>query len=95
LAAHHARQRHGLVAGADQHVVGRERALDAVEGRHRLPRPRAAHDDRSATECAAIEQVVRLAEVEHHEVRRVDEQVDRTLSDGEQQHAQPTRRFAG
>ena len=66
-----------------------ERALDAVERGEALARARVAHDDAARRERRGVEQVVGLADVEHHEVRQVDEQVERPLSDGEQQRAQP------
>ena len=64
-------------------------ALFAVERLHLLVRSRHAHPDTVAGQASAVEGVVGLAQIEHHEVREIDEQVQGTLPHGEQQPLQP------
>ena len=101
LAAHDAGERDGCLARADQEVGGLQRAGLAVEGLDRLAVPRVPDDDPPTAavrlealpiQGGAVEDVVGLAEVHHYEVREIDEQVDRSLADGEQEPAEPVRR---
>ena len=85
-----------LGVGDEQHV-GRELALDVVEGLEALPGDGAADDDRgppvgAGVDRGGIERVDRLAELEHHVVRGVDDVRDGTLARGEQAHLHPVRR---
>ena len=66
-----------VVGVADQQVVGGERALDAVERRHRLAVVGEAHAEAAAAERVEVERVVRLVELEHHVVGDVDDVADR------------------
>ena len=94
LAAHDPGQGDRLATGGDQHVGGGELALFPVQGRHGLAVLGVAHQDAVGTELAAVEQMIRLGQVQHHEVRDVHEQVDGTLARGQQQVAHPLRGLA-
>ena len=95
LAAHDARQRLGLVARAHEQVRRFEHALLLVERRDVLTGLRTANVHCATLQVRGVECVHRLAEVEHHEVREVDRQVDRTLPHRGEQHAQLPRRRVG
>ena len=75
-----------------QHV-GVEHALDVVERRHPLPRPRTAHDEPPARDEVGVERVHGLAGEEHHEVRDVHDVVDRPLPRRHEACLQPRRRL--
>ncbi len=85
----------GLAALAGDHAdAPRQRALLAVERRQRLARARPAHDERVARHARQVEGVARLAELDHHVVREVDDVVDRPDADQLEPVAQPRRRRA-
>jgi hypothetical protein len=94
-APHHASQGHRGLPGADQQVGDLQPALEPVQRGQALALARQAHDDPLGGEPLAVEQVVGLAQVQHHEVREVDQQVDRTLPHGQQQMPQPLRAGLG
>ena len=95
LAAHHAGQGDGFLSGTDQQVGGNQLALGPIQGRELLAGPRIAHVDAGRRQAAAVEDVVGLPEVEHHEVREVDQLIVRLLPHGEQEPAQPVGRGQG
>ena len=72
-AAHHARERDGALAVADDEIVLEERAVHAVERPQLLSAPGAADDDRAPAHPVEIERVHRVAELEHDEVGHVDD----------------------
>ena len=79
-----------VAVGDQEHLVG-ELALDVVQRLEPLPRQRATHDDRGPPvgprmDGAGVERVDRLAELEHHVVRGVDDVRDRPLAGGEEAH---------
>ena len=74
--AHHTRHRlRARPVGDDEHVV-RQGAFDAVEGPNRFPGPRAADPQLAACEPVEVERVHRLAQLDHHVIRDVDDVVD-------------------
>ena len=81
-------------AVADQHVLGREGALDAVERRHLLGLAGAPHHDPAAGQRREVERVQRLAEVEKDVVGGVDDGVDRADAARLEARRQPRRRRA-
>jgi hypothetical protein len=76
-AAHHARDCDGALGVGDHEVFALERARGAVERRDLLVGARAPHVDRAAAQRRRVEGVQRLAELEQHEIRHVDDDVDR------------------
>ena len=94
LSAHDTGESDAFLAVGDQQVVGRERVFLAVEGGELLVRSGAAdHDGRFAVVAAADETIVegveRLAGLEHHVVRDVDDVVDAAETDLLERGAQP------
>src|SRR5712691_238879 len=87
--AHHARDDGRPLGVADRRHLGRERALDPVEGDDLLPSPGAPHDDGRAPQLGQVERVQRLVELEEDVVRRVDDVVDCTLTDRGQSVREP------
>jgi hypothetical protein len=95
-AAHHARDRDGALGVRDHQIVGGQRPRGTVQRRELLVRPRAADADPPAAECRPVEGVQRLAELEEHQVRHVDDHVDRAHPGrgeplGEPRRARPDR----
>ena len=91
-AAHHAAHADRHVVGvADQQVVGRERALGAVERRDRLAVAAQPDAEAAAPERVEIVCVVRLVELEHHVVADVDDVADRAHAGGGQPAGHPRR----
>ncbi len=75
--AHDAADRRGpRRVGDDQHFRI-ERTVHSVQRRQALARPRAANHQRLAVEPIEIERVHRLADLQHHVVRDVDDVADR------------------
>lgn len=74
-AAHHAGERDRARVVSDREIARFERAVLAVERAQLLARLGRAHAHRAA-HAIEIERVQRLAELEHHEVRHVDDVVD-------------------
>ena len=74
----------------DEQVVGVQPALDAVEGDQGLVGPGPAHGDASG-QPGGVVGVQRLAQLEHHVVRHVDDQRDRAHARREQPALQPPR----
>jgi len=64
----------------------------AVEGRHLFVRQRAANDQTAFGKPVEVVEVERLTRFEHHEVRDVDEVVDRALGGEREAEAHPERR---
>ena len=64
-----------VVAVADQQVVGGERALDVVEGHQRLAVAGPAHPEPAAPHLGQVVGVVGLAQLEHHVVGHVDDEL--------------------
>ena len=60
----------------------------------RSPGGRAADDDPAVVDRRGVERVDRLAELEHHVVRGVDDVADRAQAGGQQAHLDPVRRRA-
>ena len=60
----------------------------------RSPALGVAHDDVCAGDSREVVEVQRLPELEHHEVRDVDQVVDRALTGQRQAKANPRRRRA-
>ena len=92
LAAHDPGDRRRPVVVADDHHVGVERPLDVVERGHRLAVERAPHHQPAAGHEVVVERVHRLAGREHHEVRDVDDVVDRPHARRGQPRLQPLGR---
>ena len=88
LAAHHAAEADDAGVVGDDEVLGRERAVVAVEGGEVLPRGGAADADR-AGELVGVVAVDRAAELEHHVVGDVDGQRDRALAEQHQASGHP------
>ena len=91
LAAHDPGDAARPLGVADHGHVRVELALDAVEGRHLLPRLRAPHDDPVAAHLVEVEGVDRLAGQQHHVVRDVDDVRDRALAGRREALLQPQR----
>ena len=88
-AAHHAGDRLRLVGVGDDEHLGVERSVGAVERPDALALFRAADPELLAGELVQIEGVHRLAELEQHVVRHVDDVVDRADAGGLQPVGQP------
>ena len=84
----------GPSAVADEHGLGVEGPLDAVEGRHLLALGRGADDQLAARHLVEIERMQRLRGQQHHVVGDVDDVVDRSLPGRRQPRLQPDRRGA-
>ncbi len=69
-----------------------QRAVGFVERAHRLAVARVAHDQAAAREPFVIVEVQGLRRFQHHEIRDVDEVVDRPLAGQRQPHAHPEGR---
>ena len=96
-AAHDASDPDRPIAVCDQQHVGRELALNVVQRLEALTLDRAPDDDRrpsagTRVNRSPIEGVDRLAELEHHVVRGVDDVRDRPLPCGEEAHLDAIRR---
>ena len=76
----------------DDQRLGVELALDVVERLEPLPGPGAPDEDPAVVDRGRIERVDRLAELDHHVVRGVDDVADRALAGGEQAHLDAIRR---
>ena len=76
LATHHAGQRHRTLPVGDHQVVGRECAVDAVEGAQCLARLRPPYDDLRIFKQVEIEGVRRMPHLEQHVVRQIGDVVD-------------------
>ena len=74
--AHHTADRRDGHIVDDQHVARFQRAVDAVEGHHPLPRLGEAHRE-VAADAAAVMGVHGVAKFEHHVVGDVDGRRDR------------------
>ena len=94
-AAHDPGDPGGPVAVADQHGLGVEGALDAVEGGHAARRRRAVRTISAPSgDPIEVERVQRLGGQQHHVVGDVDDVVDRPLAGRDQPRLQPQRRGA-
>jgi hypothetical protein len=93
VAAHDAGEGDGRLAGADEQIrfARPPPRCRRASGSTRpfAPGARRCRDRRRGSRAGGVEDVVRLPEVEHHEVRDVDEQIDRALAHREQQVPQP------
>ena len=81
---------------ADEQHIGRELALRAIERGEFFVLGSAAHDDvclaiRIGTERGSIKRMQRLAELEHHVVRNVDDVVHGSLTSSDDLGSQPVR----
>jgi hypothetical protein len=76
-AAHYAGDRDRALGVGDHEVVRGERARGTVQRRDLLVGARATHADLPAVDRRPVERVQRLSELEQHEVRHVDDDVDR------------------
>ena len=94
LAAHHAAEADDAGVVGDDEVLGRQRAVVAVERGEALALGGAADADRSG-ELVGVVPVDRAAELEHHVVGDVDGQRDRTLAEQHQPARHPRRRRRG
>ena len=83
-----------VVEVADQEVVGGQRPLDVVEGRQRLAVGGPADPEAAAAHLREVVGMVRLAQLEHHVVRDVDQGVDRPHAQQGQALLHPLRRLA-
>ena len=91
-AAHDAGERDGTVAVADEEIVGDELAVDAVERLHRLAFLGEPHVDLGAAHAREIERMHRVAVLEHHEIRHIDDVRDRTDAERLKAVLHPQRR---
>ena len=90
--AHDAADRRGpRRVGDDQHFRI-ERTVHSVQRRQALARPRAANHERLAVEPIEIERVHRLADLQHHVVRDVDDVADRSNARRFEALGEPARR---
>ena len=90
FATHHAANADRALLVRDDQILRRERVGLAVEREKLFAFAREAHVD-FALQFVRIERVRRLPELEHHEIRDVDDVVDRAQPDGLQFRAQPVR----
>ena len=81
-----------LLGVADQQVIGREGPLDVVEGDQLLALAGPADHEAAARDQIEVVGVVRLAELEHHVVRDVDQRVDGPHAQGEEAPLHPAGR---
>ena len=81
-----------VVRVTDEKVVGREAALDAVEGDQRLAVASSTHAQTAATHEREVVRMRRLPELEHHVVRHVDDVVDRAHAEQRQAAGDARRR---
>ena len=93
-AAHDARERRRALTVADEEIVRAELALHAVERLHDLALGGASHDDLRAAHEVQVERMHRVAVLEHHEVRDVDDVRDGAHAERRQAVAGPERRRA-
>jgi hypothetical protein len=77
LAAHDAGEGDAVPCVGDDEIARRERSLDAVEGHQPFGARRAPDHHEAVGDPRQIERVQRLAVLEHHQVGRVDEGIDR------------------
>ena len=92
--AHHAADRRDGHIVDDQHVARFQRAFDAVEGHHPLPRLGEANRE-VAADATAVMGVHGVAEFEHDVVGDVDGRRDRPDTAEHEPTAQPPRRHCG
>jgi hypothetical protein len=77
-AAHDSGDRQGARGISDNQVVGSQLALDVIERLDAFPGPCPPDDQLMAGDARSIERMGRLAELEHHVVRGIDDVADRT-----------------
>ena len=92
VATHDAGETNGLLVVRDHEHRVIHRDVAPVEKSQRFARARAAHDD-AAIDFAPVIGVHRLAELEHHVVRDVDDRVDRTQTRASQPFPHPEGRL--
>ena len=93
-AAHHARERDRALRVGDHEVRRAERARLAVERGELLARARARARAPRRRAASQVERVQRLAELEQHQVRDVDDVVDRAHARGFEPRCEPVGRRA-
>ena len=94
LATHDTGERRRSLTVVDDEVAGDERPVGAVERAQHLASGRIAHAEHPAGHTVEVERVQRLAELEHHVVRDVDDTVDRAHAALREARPQPQRRAA-
>ena len=92
--AHHAGQRDRRLRIRDSEHIGRKLLFVAVDHHHLLALPGASHDDLASAQLLEIESVQRLAQLQHHVVRDIDDDVDRAHPAGDKPLLHPARRFS-
>ena len=93
--AHDACERDWRTSRTNEQVGRTEFAFFSVEGGDGFAFFGVAHHDAILRELFRIKGVIRLADVEHDKVRKVDDLIDRPLSDREQEKLQPRRGSQG
>ena len=82
VAAHHPRDRDRPLVVGDDEIARIEGAILAIQGDDVLTLAGAAHHDARSPQLRQVEGVQRLPELEQHQVRRVDDAVDRSHAGG-------------
>ena len=90
--AHHTGDADRAAGIRNDQGVGRQLALDVIEGLEAFPGKCEPDDDRPFLDRGSVERVRRLAQFEHHVVRRVDDIAHRAHARGLESHLDPIRR---
>src|SRR6185369_7417574 len=88
---HHTREGLGTLRVRNHAHVRSQRSLDAIERDELFTRLRPTHDDGGTGETLRVECVHGLAEAQQHEVRDVDDVVDRSDTGTVESTYQPVR----